>query len=96
MKHGSVKARKLLAMICAILILAYAFAALLSLSHKCSDAACEICLLFARSRAALLLITSIFAVFGLLNLSKTALYSDKRIPCCRENTPVGLKVKLSD
>lgn len=88
--------KKVLAALCVILILAYAFIVFLPHSHDSFDADCNVCSIIEFSKKALVALAVCVAAWQILwleyvipNISRDALFA-------REKTPVGLKVKLSD
>ena len=79
-----------------VVLVAYAFIAYMPHGHECADADCIICNL-ADSRNDFLLNAALLSMVQLLPLLVFLLpCSHERIVSLCENTPVGLKVKLSD
>lgn len=79
-----------------VVLVAYAFIAYMPHGHECADADCVICNL-ADSRNDFLLNEALLSMAQLLPLLIFLLScSHERIVSLCENTPVGLKVKLSD
>ena len=85
-----------LSVIVIVVLVAYAFIAYMPHGHECADADCVICNL-ADSRNDFLLNAALLSMAQLLPLLVFLLpCSHEQIVSLCENTPVGLKVKLSD
>lgn len=88
--------KKWIVFLCVILILSYVSILFFSHSMECFDTDCAICTMIETSRRMLLAMV-LFAFIGLTVKMKRTVFDNpfKRISC-RERTPVGLKVKLSN
>ena len=86
----------IIAVLTAILILAYAFAVLLPHSHEFMEADCAVCAMIETSRSILIGIVLFASIHLLTKISVTVLGTYPEVLFVRDGTPVGLKVKLSD
>lgn len=93
--HCQAKKRSI-AMICAILILAYAVMLLLPHTHQCTGTHCDICALRGSSRQLLLGLSWVTIACLAANVMSMRGRAADPLMVKRDGTPVGLKVKLSD
>ncbi len=88
--------KKLLAILCLVLIFSYTSTVFLPHSHECIDTDCAICALLDTSRCVLIGITLCVVAGTLPALGFSIRNSYAYILEERDATPVGLKVKISD
>lgn len=88
--------KRSIAMICTILILAYAVMLLLPHTHQCTGTRCDICAMMESSRQLLLGLSWVtIACLEAHGMPMRAPVADPSM-VKRDGTPVGLKVKLSN
>ena len=88
--------KKLCAVLCVILIIAYASVVFLPHSHDSVDTDCTACLIIESSFELLFAIAILLAVVWLVHFFVFNYKPYIHISSGRESTPVGLKVKLSN
>lgn len=88
--------KMLIAAMCVILILAYAFIVFLPHSHDSHDSDCTVCAMIESSKDVLVALAVCAAVWQILQLGYTMPNVSRDALFSRDTTPVGLKVKLSD
>lgn len=85
-----------LCVICVVLTLAYSFVVFLPHAHECIGAGCTVCAMVEITRKIFVFILLSSTLHLLTRVLISAPGAVFRILSWRDNTPVGLKVKLSD
>ena len=96
MTNKSAFLKKILALLCVFLILAYALVVFLPHTHCCCDISCAACNVIESCQKILyniLLFAVIYPILKFIYFIERICY---RILSVRDQTPVGLKVKLSN
>jgi ABC-type glycerol-3-phosphate transport system permease component len=92
----SKKRNSFVAVLCIVIIIAYASVIFIPYVHDCVGADCSVCALIETSRNTMIGLALAATVHQLPNIVFTILSSYKSIPSGNNGTPVALKVKLSD
>ena len=88
--------KKWIVFLCVVLILSYMSVLFFSHAMECYDADCAICTMIETSRR-MLLAWALIAFLGLtVKINRNSFAVHFPTISCRERTPVGLKVKLSN
>ena len=90
------KMKSAVAILCIVIIIAYASIIFLPHAHDCVGSDCTVCALIETSRNTMIGLVLAAAVHQLANILYTISCSYKSIPSGSNGTPVALKVKLSD
>ena len=96
MKKNTKKIIRALVLFCAVMMLVYTFAVILPHTHSVFNSECMLCVVMGSARfmvCGALLCALVCSVPDVASIFFAA-YSDLRVE--RSETPVGLKVKLSD
>lgn len=88
--------KRLIAIVCTALILMYAGVLLLPHLHACMDEHCDVCALIKGLRRLLLGLALAAVVCHLVGIVCARCSELGRLTLGRDDTPVGLKVKLSN
>ncbi len=88
--------KKAVAILCIALILAYASVIFLPYTHKCVGTDCVICAIIETSRNLLLGLVLSASLWQLTNFALLISNTHFYIVPVRDETPIGLKVKLSN
>ena len=91
----SKKRNSVVAVLCIVIIIAYASIIFIPHEHECLDADCSVCALIETSRNTMIGLALAATVHQLANIIFTISNTYKSIPLGND-TPVALKVKLSD
>ena len=92
----SMKWSSFVAVLCVVVIIAYASVIFIPYAHDCIGADCSVCALIETSRNTMIGLVLAATVHQLANILFTISCSYKTIPSGNNGTPVALKVKLSD
>ena len=92
----SKKWKSIVALLCIFIIIAYTSIVFLPYAHDCVGADCSVCALIETSRNSLIGISLIGAAWQLPNITFVILNAHYFIFFGNSETPVALKVKLSD
>ena len=90
------KWKSLVAFLCILLIIAYTSIIFLPHAHDCVGSECTVCALIEISRNTIIGLGLAATVHQLANIIFTISSTYKSIPSGNDDTPVALKVKLSD
>ena len=88
--------KMIMAAMCVVLVLAYAFIVFLPHTHECMETDCAVCAMIEESCNLLVAIVLSATVFQMAKYGVFVHYIHTHILSIRDGTPVGLKVKLSD
>ena len=88
--------KKILALVCVMLLLSFVCVAFLPHSHQCIDSDCTVCAFIETSCNLLIGVLLLGVVYQLACLEFVISNTKVYVISTREGTPVGLKVKLSD
>ena len=91
----SMKWSSFVAVLCVVVIIAYASVIFIPYAHDCVGADCSVCTLIETSRNTMIGLALAVTVHQLANIIFTISNTYKSIPLGND-TPVALKVKLSD
>ena len=91
----SKKRNSFVAVLCIVIIIAYASVIFIPYAHDCVGADCSVCALIETSRNTMIGLALAATVHQLANIIFTISNTYKSIPLSND-TPVALKVKLSD
>ena len=92
----SKKWKSIVAFLCIIIIITYTSIVFLPHANNCADSDCTVCALIETSRKNFISLVLIATVYQLANIILTVSSSYKYLPLGNGDTPVKLKVKLSD
>ena len=90
------KMKSAVAILCIVIIIAYASIIFLPHAHDCVGSDCTVCALIETSRNTMIGLVLAATVHQFANILFTISCSYKSIPSGNNGTPVALKVKLSD
>lgn len=93
MLHNRLFQKKVIILLCVVLVLAYIF---LPHFHECLQTDCVICLMTEQLRDILVIVAVYAGMASLTAYSIPAQYGNNHIFTMRDCTPVGLRVKLSN
>ena len=90
------KRKRIMAIFCIFIILAYTSILFFSYAHDCVGFNCAVCALIETTRTTIIALMVAATGHQLANITLAASYSYKSMPSGNDATPVTLKVKLSD
>ena len=90
------KMKSAVAILCIVIIIAYASIIFLPHAHDCIGSDCTVCVLIETTRNTIIGLVLAATVHQLANITFLILSTYKSIPLGDIGTPVALKVKLSD
>ena len=93
MQHNNLLKKKVIILLCVVLVLAYIF---LPHFHECVQPDCVLCLMTEQLRDIFALVAVYASMASLTACSIPTQYVSNHIFTMRECTPVGLRVKLSN
>ena len=93
MQHNNLLKKKMIILLCVVLILAYIF---LPHFHECVQPDCVLCLMTEQLRDILVAVAVYASMASLTACSIPMQYGNNHIYTIRDWTPVGLRVKLSN
>ena len=88
--------KKRMAFLCFVLIFAYASMLFFSHVTECFDTDCAVCTVIETSRRMMIVWTFFAVIYLTVKILSFIFANHSHILSCRDSTPVGLKVKLSD
>jgi len=93
MQHNHLFQKKVIILLCVVLVLAYIF---LPHFHRCAQTDCVLCMVTEQLRDILVFLAVYAGASSLTVFSAAVHYGDRHIFTARDSTPVGLRVKLSN
>lgn len=92
----SKKLNSFVAVLCIVIIIAYASVIFIPHAHECVGADCSVCALIENTKNTLIATAFIYAIWHLSNITFLISNTHHFIFSGNNGTPVSLKVKLSD